>query len=201
MFVKRLLDRSASHLPRPVRTALDWAVTIAIAVTVVYTVQAGVAKPYRIPSSSMEPTLHCAKPVDGCRGRFSDRVLVNRLAYRFRDPRRGEEVVFDTPARAAAACQAGGTFVKRIVGLPGERVTMDDGKVFVNGRPLDETYVLSPAQRGSESGTWPRVPPDGYFVLGDNRAQSCDSRRWGTVPRENLIGPVMFTYWPPGRVP
>jgi signal peptidase I len=157
-----------------------------------------VAKPYRIPSASMEPTLHCAKPADGCRSRVSDRVIANRLVYRFHDPQRGDIIVFKTPDSVKAACGADGTFVKRIVGLPGERVSMRNGSVFVDGLRLDESY-LRPALRGRETGVWGRMPRDGYFVLGDNRTMSCDSRRWGVVPRDNIIGRAEVTYWPPNR--
>ena len=71
--------------------------------------------------------------------------------------------------------------------------------LYINGRRLAEPYI-NPAFRGTESGAWPRVGPKDYLFLGDNRAHSCDSRNWGTVPRKNLIGPVLFTYWPPTRL-
>ena len=86
----RVLDRAQSRIPQPWRTIVDWFVTVAVAVAFVLAFQAEVAKPYRIPSPSMKPTLHCAKPVEDCEGRFSDRVIANRLAYRFRDPERGD---------------------------------------------------------------------------------------------------------------
>jgi signal peptidase I len=196
----RLLDRAESRIPQPWRTVVDWLVTIAVAVVFVLAFQAEVAKPYRIPSSSMEPTLHCAKPGSWCLGPHDDRVVANRLAYRFGSPQRGQIVVFTAPP-AAASCEAGNgsTFVKRLVGLPGERVSERSGYIYINGRRLAEPYV-SPMFRGSENGAWPRVAPSHYFLLGDNRLHSCDSRTWGTVPRTNLIGPVLFTYWPPSRL-
>ena len=194
----RVLDRSLSRLPRPLRTLVDWALTITLAVVGILLFQAEVAKPYRIPSASMEPTLHCAKPAAGCRSRFSDRVIANRLVYRLHDPRRGDIVVFKTPERVKAACDADGTFIKRIVGLPGEQVSMRNGHVLIDGMRLDEPY-LRPAFRGQESGVWGQIPKDRYFVLGDNRTMSCDSRRWGAVPRDNMIGRAELTYWPPTR--
>jgi signal peptidase I len=198
--VKAILDRSLSRFPRPVRTAIDWALTLVVAVTVVLVFEAEVAKPYRIPTSSMEPTLHCARPGDGCLGDFSDRVIVNRFAYRLRDPQRGDIVVFDAPPAAAAQCGFRGTYVKRIVGVPGDTVTMDRGYVSVNGRLLDESsYIRTRAQRGDQSGVW-KVPSGRYFLMGDNRTDSCDSRVWGSVPRSSLVGPVMATYWPPARI-
>jgi signal peptidase I len=196
----RALDRTQSRIPQPWRTIVDWFVTIAAAIAFVLTFQAQVAKPYRIPSPSMEPTLHCAKPVDDCEGRFSDRVVANRLAYRFRDPERGDIVVFKAPAAAdqCGLADGGSTFVKRIVGLPGEVVSARDGVVYIDGERLIEPY-LDPSRRGHESAGWPRVAAGHYFLLGDNRDFSCDSRVWGTVPRSDLIGPVTLTYWPPKR--
>ncbi len=195
----RILDRSLSRLPTPLRTLIDWGLTITLAAVVVLVFQAEVAKPYRIPSASMEPTLHCAKPASGCKSQVSDRVIANRLVYRFHAPRRGDIIVFNAPAQVEAACDADGTFIKRLVGLPGEKVSMRNGYVFINGVRLDEPY-LRPAYRGRESGDWSRIPNGGYFVLGDNRAMSCDSRSWGVVPRDNIIGRAEVTYWPPNRV-
>ncbi len=194
----RILDRAQGRIPQPWRTIIDWLVTIAVAAAFVLAFQAQVAKPYRIPSPSMEPTLHCARPTADCQGRFGDRVIANRLAYRFGDPERGQIVVFQAPG-TAERCRPGAgrsTFVKRIVGLPGELISERKGTVFVDGRRLIEPYV-DPSLRGLGDGRWPRVAAGHYFVLGDNRTHSCDSRDWGTVPRDNLIGPVMLTYWPP----
>src|SRR5438132_9399821 len=111
-------NRLLRRLPRPWRRVLDWVLTIAVAVALVLVFEAEVAKPYRVPSSSMEPTLHCAKPGDECLGSFDDRVIANRLAYRFSSPKRGQIVVFKAPA-AASRCgdtSAGTTFVKRLIG-------------------------------------------------------------------------------------
>jgi signal peptidase I len=193
------------RLPRPWSTVVDWIVTIAIAIAFVLAFEAEVAKPYRIPSASMEPTLHCARPARGCEAGLSDRVIALRLAYRFRDPARGDVVVFKAPALADTRCGGGAgggegrTFVKRIVGLPGETVSERDGHVFVDGRALAEPYVPG-AERDNETASWPRVPRDSYFLMGDNRSDSCDSRMWGPVPRRDLIGPVVLTYWPPFRI-
>jgi signal peptidase I len=193
-----LFERATGRLPGPIRVAADWILTVGLAILAVLFIKVEVANPYRIPSASMEPTLHCARPVAGCQARFSDRVVANRFIYRFRSPRRGEIVVFSTPP-AASACGETGTFVKRIIGLPGDVVSERNGIVYVNGRKLSEPYV-EPALRDHRTQRWKRVPPDSYFVMGDNRAASCDSRVWGTVPRANLIGPVFLTYWPPNRI-
>jgi signal peptidase I len=187
------------RLPDPVRIAVDWIVTLGVAIGLVLTIKVEVANPYRIPSASMEPTLRCARPTAGCDASFSDRVIANRLAYRFHDPHRGDIVVFDAPDAAERRCSEGGTFIKRIVGLPGEVVSERAGSVYIDGRRLDEPYV-DPQRRDSTTRTWPRVPDGEYFVMGDNRAASCDSREWGTVPRKNLVGPVLLTYWPPTRI-
>jgi signal peptidase I len=183
-----------------VRVALDWILTIAGAILIVFALKAWVVNPYRIPSSSMEPTLHCAKPAPGCEARFSDRVLANRFIYHFRDPKRGEIIVFKTPPEAKVRCGAGGTFVKRLIGLPGDVVSERDGYVYINGARLDEPYMKAERRDHEPPRTWPRIAPEHYFFMGDNRSQSCDSRVWGSVPRENLIGEVFFVYWPPNRL-
>ncbi len=197
------VDRLTRGLPHPLRVTIDWIVTIVGAVAIVLLVKAFVVNPYRIPSSSMETTLHCAQPAVGCEARFSDRVLANRFLYRLRDPRRGEIIVFKTPPAAQLKCGAGGTFVKRLVALPGETVELrlrnGDGYVYINGKPLKEPYIEKPRRGAVQSFGPVKVKPGNYFMMGDNRSQSCDSRMWGTVPRANLIGKVFATYWPPNR--
>jgi signal peptidase I len=173
-------------------------VTIVVAIAAVLAIKAWVVNPYRIPSSSMEPTLHCAAPEDGCEAGTSDRVLANRFVYRFTDPERGDIVVFNTPPEAAQACPAPGVFVKRLIGLPGDTIEIRDGQLYVNEEPLDEPYVYG-GEVGDNFGPVD-VEEDRYFMMGDNRYMSCDSREWGAVPRENLIGPVFARYWPPQRI-
>jgi signal peptidase I len=203
--------RPLSLLPDPWRKTIDWLLTIGAAIAFVLAFEAEVAKPYRIPSSSMETTLNCARPAYGCLAGTSDRVIVNRLAYDFSSPQRGQIVVFKAPAAASRCAADGGgtTFVKRLIGLPGETVREDDSGFIWIRRPgattwtkLEEPY-LSARRRLADTThfgeTW-HVPRGEYFMLGDNRAQSCDSRLWGSVPRGNLIGPVIFTYWPPTRI-
>jgi len=205
--VRGPIERFFPNLSHRQRVFLDWALTIAGAVLIVLAVKAWVVNPYRIPSPSMEPTLHCARPEPDCEASSSDRVLANRFIYHFRDPRRGEIVVFHSPPAARAQCM-GGIFVKRIIGLPGEAWAERDGITYINGRRLAEPYI-SPERRDQESKTLEDIPPTGtmrripkgmYLMEGDNRAHSCDSRVWGLVPRKNIIGKVFFTYWPLGRI-
>jgi signal peptidase I len=202
--VRNPLDRFTRGLPRGLRVTIDWLVTIIGAVAIVLIVKAYVVNPYRIPSSSMEPSLHCARPAAGCEARFSDRVLANRFIYHLRDPRRGEIVVFNTPPEAKIKCGAGGTFVKRLIGLPGETVAVrlvgGYGYVYINGRKLDEPYVRKDRRLGGTEMAPRKIPPDHYFMMGDNRSQSCDSRQWGPVSRGEIIGKVFATYWPPLRI-
>src|SRR3954447_1307855 len=158
---------------------------------------------YRVPSAAMEPTFHCADPGSGCEGDRMDRVLVSRFSYRFREPRRGDVAAFHAPPAASAAC--GGlagedlVYLKRVVALPGERWRERSGFVYVNGQKLDEPYV-EPKRRDEETTPERTVPKGEYLMLGDNRSSSCDSRRWGTVRRDDMIGPVYAVYWPPGRL-
>jgi signal peptidase I len=157
------------------------------------------SKTYRVPSSAMEPTLHCARPEAGCTADNSDRIAVSRVLYRVRDPRRGDLVAFDTPDRARAMCGAGGVYVKRIVGLPGETWRVQRGVVFIDGKRLDEPYV-KPERRDRESFRARVIPKSRYLLLGDNRVSSCDSRRFGYVHRDQFVGPVIATYWPVERI-
>ena len=193
-----LVGASARHFSPPARIALDWLATIVGAIVIVVALKEWVVNPYRIPSSSMEPTLHCARPGAGCEAHFSDRVLACRICLDFGNPSRGDIIVFKTPPEAVQKCGEGGTFVKRLIGLPGETVSEKDGFVYINGKALKEPYIAQ-GHRDTQTGRW-KVPKGQYFFMGDNRAQSCDSRQWGSVPRGNLIGTVFFVYWPPNRI-
>ena len=193
------IDHLTEGLPHGWRVTIDWLVTILGAIAIVLAIKAWVVNPYRIPSSSMEPTLHCATPDTGCEARFSDRVLACRFCYRLWSPKRGDIVVFHTPPLADVRCGAGGTFVKRLIGLPGETWEERAGYVYINGKRLDEPYVKS-TRRDTRTISPIKIKPRNYFMMGDNRSSSCDSRAWGTVPRGNLIGKVFATYWPPSRV-
>jgi signal peptidase I len=134
----------------------------------------------------MEPTLHCAKPGAGCLAKNDDEVEVSSLQS---NPKRGDILVFRTPPLALDRCAIRGVFIKRVIGLPGETVREQDGTIIVDGRKLNESYV-KPDRRDHQSGTW-HVPKGRYFLMGDNRMYSCDSRRWGSVTRKSIIGKVV----------
>jgi signal peptidase I len=158
---------------------------------------------YRIPSPAMEATFHCGRPTAGCEADTMDRIIVSRVWYRLRDPEPGDVVAFRAPERAAVACVGlpgeRPVFVKRIIAGPGDRWREQDGFIYINGERLDEPYV-EPERRDQFTIPEKTVPKGEYLLLGDNRSMSCDSRRWGTVPEDNLIGPVFAVYWPLGRL-
>lgn len=153
---------------------------------------------FRQPSSAMEPTLHCAKPTVGCLGKAQDRLVVKLTGAK--DIQRQAIIVFATPKQAAIDCGEGGIFVKRVVGLPGETVREDGhGDIWIRApgsaawTKLTDTYVSAASRAGDTTHfhkVW-RVPASEYFVLGDNRDASCDSRAWGSVAATNIRGPVV----------
>jgi signal peptidase I len=202
------MARILTKVPQRWRGAVDWLLTIAGALAIVLALKAWVINPYRIPTSSMEPTFHCARPTDGCEAGTSDRVLACRICYHLRSPHRGDIVVFNTPKLARQQCGAEGIFVKRLIGLPGEVWEERGGDVYINGNRLNEPYV--PSDRRDDRtlsladipprGRYTRIPQGMYLMMGDNRRASCDSRRFGLVPRRNLIGSVFATYWPLNRI-
>lgn len=135
---------------------------------------------YIVEGDSMLPTVQTG-----------DRVLIDRLAYTLGSPARGDIVVFHTPPQISPPS----TYIKRIIGLPGDTVSINPGQVWVNGRLLKEAY-LQPARTETYSYPPTRVPSGEYFVLGDNRIVSYDSHAWGFLPAKDLYGRVMVTYWP-----
>jgi signal peptidase I len=157
------------------RFALDILETIVLAVILYFGINAVSAR-VRVDGFSMNPTLQ--------NGEY---ILVNRLAYKTGHPERGDIIVFSYPA------DEGQDLIKRVIGLPGETVKINNGMVTINGQELDEPYI---AQDPLYYGEW--TVPDGYlFVLGDNRNDSRDSHQWGLLPLENVIGKSVLIYWPP----
>jgi signal peptidase I len=136
-----------------------------------------------------------------------DKLIIDKLGYHFKQPARGDIVVFN-PTENLKRLGHNGAFINRVIGLPGEKVELKDGKVFINDQPLNETrYVIDNKQTRIEPCREPNVylmspvtlPKDAYLTLGDNRDNSFDGRCWGSVPRKNLIGQAAFRYWPPNR--
>ena len=198
-------------IPRPTTgrgALLELVVIVALAIGLALLIQAFVVKPYQIPSPSMEPTLDVGQ-----------RVLVNRVVYHVGDPHIGDVVVFHPPVGAENGEQCGvrqdpkeacpeptpeksdTNFIKRVVAEPGDRLSVHNGHPVVNGLEAKEDFI-NPC-RGGSGCNLPQtitIPPDHYFMMGDNRGASDDSRFWGPVPRDWIIGEAFFTYWPPDRV-
>ena len=190
---------------------LELVLIVGTALGLALLIQAFLVKPYRIPSESMEPTLDVGQ-----------RVLVNRIGNRFSTPKVGEIMVFHPPEGwklatkcgdprqgegHAAACarpspqRSTDNFIKRVVALPGDRVSIRNGHVIRNGRTQQDSYIRS-CQAGAEC-DFPQsitIPPGHYFMMGDNRGSSDDSRFWGPVPKGWIVGGAFATYWPPGRI-
>jgi signal peptidase I len=192
-------------------------VIVALALGLALLIQAFLIKPYQIPSGSMEPTLD-----------INQRILVNRFIYHFTDPKPGDVVVFHPPAGVdpnnggangngcgvvpengepcpeATPEKSGDTFIKRIVAGPGDSVSIKDGFPVVNGKTVKpDGYEINPCEPGGSGCDMPKeitVPPDHFFMMGDNRGQSDDSRFWGPLPEDWLIGKAFATYWPPNRI-
>jgi signal peptidase I len=178
---------------------LRLAAFLAVAVLAVLAFQRWVARPYRIVSASMEPTLHCARGGANCLGSSDDVVVADRVVYAFRAPRRGEIVVARLGAAAAARCGGDRVVVKRVIGLGGETVSEAGGVVSVDGRRLTEPYVDLFHRDHAPARRW-RVPAGAYFLMGDNRQSSCDSRTFGAVRRGDLIGQAVAIVWPLSRL-
>jgi signal peptidase I len=160
--------------------------TIALSAVLAFGIRTFVAEARYIPSGSMLPTLE-----------INDRLIIDKVSYRLANPGRGDIVVFD-PTDELLKQNYKDAFIKRVIGLPGERVEVRDGKVFVNGKMLEkETYI-----NDKPNYRWgPEVVPKGqYLVLGDNRNNSYDSHFWGFVPKERIIGRAVVRFWPIGRM-
>jgi signal peptidase I len=192
---------------------VELVVIVALAIGLALLIQAFIVKPYQIPSGSMEPTLD-----------IGQRVLVDRVSYHFGDPEIGDIVVFHPPEGAVSgnhqcgvpnanekqeACpqpvhqESDTNFIKRIVAGPGDTLSIRDGHPVVNGVEAEEPFIRPCGGGPGSPCNFPKtitIPPNDYFMMGDNRGSSDDSRFWGPVPRDWIIGEAFLTYWPPDRV-
>ena len=168
-------EENIPEKPNLLGVLIDILETLLLSVVLFFLINAVSAR-IRIDGSSMEPNLH--------HGEF---VIVSKINYRFGEPERGDVVVFDFPRNITQE------YIKRIIGLPGEHILVEDGKVYVNEIMLSEPYLIIEPQY---EGEWV-VPEDTLFVLGDNRNNSSDSHTWGMVPMNNVIGEALVVYWPP----
>jgi signal peptidase I len=158
------------------RTLIDILETLLLSALLFFVINA-VSSRIRVESISMQPTLYA--------GNF---VFVNKLAYRLGEPQRGDIIVFRYPPDPDQV-----PYIKRVIGLPGDTVSISGGKVHINGQELIEPYIFVQTHYGDE---W-FVPENQLFVMGDNRNNSSDSRSWGFVPLEHVIGKAEVIYWPP----
>lgn len=159
---------------------------IFIALFLALLIRVFVAEPRYIPSDSMLPTLH-----------MGDRLVVEKLSYHFHPPTTGDIIVFETPEQLQANYAKDQAFIKRIIGTPGETVSVNKGKVYLNNQPLKEDYIAEPP----EYRLLPQqVPAHEFFVMGDNRNDSNDSHVWGFLPEDNIIGRARFRFWPLNRI-
>jgi len=168
----------------------EWVEPIILAIILALIIRTFFFQAFKIPTGSMRPTLI-----------ERDRVLVNKILYKYKEPQRGDIIVFRYPVDGKR------DFIKRLVGLPGETIEIKQGKILINQEKLSEDSPLRQFYyynrddwfygKGDQA---IEIPEDSYFVLGDNSAQSSDSRNWGFVPKDNLIGKAFMVYWPPKRV-
>jgi signal peptidase I len=194
---------------RSLNSLLEFVLIVVVALGLALAIQAWIVKPFRIPSGSMEPTLA-----------IGQRVLVDRVTGHFGDPARGDIVVFHPPKGAESngekcgvprpnneACpmgtrdQASSNFIKRVVAVPGDRLKVIDNHAYVNGKRQNDGFArLAPCTTVCNLPKEITIPPGQFFMMGDNRGQSDDSRDWGPVPKKWIIGEAFFTYWPPKRI-
>jgi len=197
-------DQPQTTQSKLVNIVKEYLPTLVAAGVIVFVVRSFIAEPRYIPSSSMEPTLQ-----------INDRLVIEKITYRFRKPERGEVIVFSPPA-VAAVPDSSLVYIKRVIGLPGDRISIRDGKVFINEKPLNEPYI-----KDAPEYTLPTydpqkcpncfipdtviqknrtlsftVPPNSYWMMGDNRNNSLDSHSWGFLPEQNIVGRASFRYWP-----
>lgn len=177
-------ETGADAPPSTTRTIIEWVAVIGGALAVALVIQAFLVQAFYIPSSSMEPTLE-----------VGDRVLVNKLSYDLHDVNRGDLVVFERPDGTEGDIK---DLIKRVIGLPGETVEIRDGTVVIDGRVLDEPYLAEEEILAEFAPV--EVPEDHVFVMGDNRDDSRDSRIFGPIPADSIVGRAFVRVWPPTSV-
>lgn len=183
---------SNNSVKTPDKLPLGWRVgenlqILLIALCLALFIRTFVAEPRFIPSESMLPTLE-----------LGDRLVVEKISYRFRAPQTGEIVVFDPPKQLQIQGYAKDqAFIKRVIGVEGNEIKVEKGKVYINEEPLKEAYIAEPPDY-----QWgPQIVPKGQlFVMGDNRNNSNDSHVWGFLPKRNVIGHALFRFWPSNRI-
>jgi signal peptidase I len=183
--------QSDSPQTLPTKSALKgWIenlILLTIALALALLIRAFVAEPRFIPSDSMVPTL-----------RIGDRLVVEKISYRLHPPHRGDIIVFQPPAQLELqGYKPDQAFIKRIMGLPGDKIAVKQGQVFRNQAPLTEPYIAAPPAYLLQEVT---VPPDTLFVMGDNRNNSNDSHIWGFLPQKNVIGRAWVRFFPFDRL-
>ena len=169
------ITQTDSRRPGFLRFLLDVVETLILSVILFAAINAVSAR-IRVDGASMEPTL-----------RSGEFVIVNKLAYMLRKPQVGDVIVFHYPRDPSQE------YIKRVIGLPGDQISVREGQVYVNEQPLEEDYIAaSPVYEYDQN-----VPEEALFVLGDNRNNSSDSHNWGSVPLDYVVGKALFVYWPP----
>jgi signal peptidase I len=180
-------DLQGRHLPRKGGGLVEFSVILFVAFALAFGfVRPFVIEPFYIPSESMVPTLE-----------VGDRVFVNKFIYRFHEPERDDIIVFKSIGDSTEGGQE--DLIKRVVGLPGDEISVQDGVLFVNGKRQEEPYVNPRFPDISSFGPM-TVPKGEVFLMGDNRADSRDSRFFGPVPFENIEGKAFIIFWPPGHI-
>jgi signal peptidase I len=168
-----------------IRWIMEWLGIIVVALSAAFLIRAYVFQTFFIPSVSMVPTLQ-----------VGDRIIVSKLSTTFGDINRGDVIVFKHPPREQCSGDTGpnSDLVKRVIGLPGDELTSRNNTIYINGKKLVEHWNHAP-NLGSDIG-YVKVPEDQYFMMGDNRPSSCDSRMWGTLPKSLIVGKVVLRIWP-----
>ncbi|MBW4612644.1 MAG: signal peptidase I [Desmonostoc vinosum HA7617-LM4] len=183
-------ESDAKETPTTSKTWRNWQenlTLVAIALCLALLIRTVIAEPRYIPSDSMVPTLYTG-----------DRLVVEKISYRFHPPTTGDIIVFQPPAELQRkGYPKDQAFIKRVIGVPGEVINVAHGTVYLNGQPLKEEYIAEPPKQPFLP---VKVPEDEFFVMGDNRNNSNDSRYWGFLPRKNIIGRATFRFWPLDRI-